>query len=271
MNYNNRLLLRETPDYSKNENENNKQLIDSFTQMQYEIKTILCYFVKCLFNEMKDRILRIWSDYPLDTEDDNEYANLYNLIKVVYTSPIQFELSPGPDGYVQLFPSEILLRIPNMLIAYNKSCSELLDILERNAYYIFDRIKEHTYDKKTIWRNCKYNNAIEVSINRKDLITCMITKIMYVGINYWNSSVYENCLHVCCKSIQNLVLYIENQMHLKNNTKTIDYADSIIENCSIDYLCQLNTIIKSQKYFDYINTIKPVEILLQRNRQNKKK
>jgi hypothetical protein len=305
--------------YVHNEKTNN-MILHAIGDFHNQLLILVKYFTRRLFKLMKDRILDVWSTYPMNTQSihnnnnnsnnnssspsiattdkqqqhkDNEFVNLFNLLKVIYCEPIHFELEN--NAFISFFSNSSLsplsshtnnksnrfnldtLKIPIATVLHDdEKCMNAIRVIIMNAEYVFGQLIENKSCDLSKWIGCKYNAEIEKEFNRKEYVSDIIIKVMYIGINFGKNVYFENSLICCCSSLQNLILYIDKQYDMKqmmampNKNRSLKLSSASLDDIvtyDTRFLVEIIDIIKKKQFYDYMSMVKPVNIYLKRKKQ----
>ena len=305
--------------YVHNEKTNNI-ILHTIGDFHNQLLILVKYFTRRLFKLMKDRILDVWSTYPMNTQSihnnninsnsnnnnspsisavtdkqhkDNEFVNLFNLLKVIYCEPIHFELEN--NAFISFFSNSSLsplsshtnnksnrfnldtLKIPIATVLHDdEKCMNAIRVIMMNAEYVFGQLIENKSCELSKWIGCKYNAEIEKEFNRKEYVSDIIIKVMYIGINFGKNVYFENALICCCSSLQNLILYIDKQYEMKkmmampNKNRSLKLSSASLDDIvtyDTKFLVEIIDIIKRKSFYDYMSITKPVNVYLKRKKE----
>jgi hypothetical protein len=240
---------------NRSSHDNSKAIVVD-TIIHDNVKSLVSHFIISLFTQLKDCILDHWSSSSIDT---NEYDILYSTLKCIYYEPITFEIH-GDD--ICLFKENMKqFKIHNELIMKNEQCANAFMTIKMLVSRIFKTTIILPMHNQYMYKDCIYNDELESVFNRNELVSDVITKIMYIGINMFDQQLYEDSLLMCINVVKKLILDIHKKTIIVNNKSS--YVSS--SDCSkSSFLIDILNTLPSDHYISLLKDIKPYIVVMKR-------
>lgn len=241
--------------YTHKTGDNSKAIVVD-TIIHDNVKSLVSHFIVSLFTQLKDCILDHWSSSSSET---SEYDILYNTLKCIYYEPITFEIH-GDD--ICLFKENMKqFKIHNELIMKNEQCANAFITLKMLVSRIFKTTIILPMHNQYTYKDCIYNNEIEGVFNRKELVSDVITKIMYIGINMFDQQLYEDSLLMCMNVVKKLILYIHKKTIIVDNKTSILTSSDCSKS---EFLIDILETLPSDHYTSLLKDVKPHIVFMKR-------